>query len=235
MHRVVAVSSGSVDSHQKNGRCISLLSLSCLNCWDLLGYFMSATCSQDVRDARTASWYFMDFYGLHDTSTGFCTPANMLRFPFWQTISAYMFLRLLQALLAQSYKGLIEALHGRNLPGLDLSEIRSTRVHQHVLNSDAHWQRYAIDIHLEKQERSDLIDSNHLRLTIVSSCKSQARRAGPGFEVCSFDLLCIWSQCALNLGFHCLGGVSGRVCILGPGACCWWHQAVASWFSWCPQ
>lgn len=61
-------------------------------------------------------------------------------------------------------------------PDLTYSEIRSTRVHQHVLNSDAHWQRYAIDIHLKKQERSDLIDSNHLRLTIVS-CKSQARAA----------------------------------------------------------
>lgn len=118
MHRVVAVVWR--HNHQKNGRCISLLSLSCLNCWDLLGYFMSVTCSQDVRDARTALGYFMDFYGLHDTSTGFCTPANMSHFPFWQTISAYMFLRLLQALLAQSYKGLIEALHGRNLPGLDL-------------------------------------------------------------------------------------------------------------------
>ena len=100
-------------------------------------------------------------------------------------------------------------------PDLTYSEIRSTRVHQHVLNSDAHWQRYAIDIHLEKQERSDLIDSNHLRLTIVSSCKSQARRAGPGFEVCSFDLLCIWSQCALNLGFHCLGGPPGGSAFLG--------------------
>ena len=47
----------------------------------------------------------MDFYGLHSTAAGFCTRANMGRFPFGQTISAYMFLSLLQALLAQSDKG----------------------------------------------------------------------------------------------------------------------------------
>lgn len=34
MHRVVAVSSGSVDSHQKNGRCIAVLEL-----FELLGSF----------------------------------------------------------------------------------------------------------------------------------------------------------------------------------------------------